>query len=106
MSALKSIVARLAKTVAPNSVTATTTETEAGYATSEVRFTDLKDWYSTCKKLGFVLRKEQTRQVIHHSACDESGFVVGVFNEDPELVGAGFGRIAGRFFDNRGNILI
>lgn len=102
MSVIKSIVARLSKT-APTTVAATT-ETEAGYATSEVRFTDLKDWHAACKKLGFTLRKEQTRQIIHHSACNEDGFVVGVFNEDPELVGAGFGRIAGRYFDNRGNI--
>lgn len=107
MSVLKSIVARLSKSTPVRASTVDAdVETDAGFATSEVRFNNLKDWASACKKLGFKIDKQPSRMVIHHTAKDENGHTVAVFNEDVELVGAGFGRIAGRFFDNHGNILV
>ncbi len=107
MSVLQSITARLSKAnpVRARSVDADV-ETDAGFATSEVRFSNLKEWQAACKKLGLKTDRQPSKMVIQHTAKDEHGNTVAVFNEDVELAGVGFGRISGRFFDNRGNVRV
>lgn len=107
MSVLQSIIDRLgqANPLRARSLDADV-DTEAGFATSEVRFNNLKEWQRVCKQLGLKVDKQPSRMVIHHTAKDANGHTVAVFNEDVELVDAGFGRIAGRFFDKNGNVIV
>lgn len=106
MSVLQSITARLSASVPDSLLEKQGPDTEAGIAGSEMRYSELKPWLDACRKLGLKVKRDPNRMMIHHIATDEAGNAIGVFNEDVELVGFGFGRLPGRFFDRAGHLVV